>query len=341
MDIVSVILPTYNRANYIKDAIESVLNQTYRNIELIIIDDGSADNTQTVIEPYLKDNRVRYIKQENAGAAAARNRGMGLRIGKYVAFIDSDDIWEKDKLEIQLAVIDALPEVIAVFSDFSAKNQNGYIEHSHIRSYFGVLNNYRLTYTDIFDHIFEGNIKGFKRNEKIYWGNIYKTMIFGNIMLTSTCLFLAEVFNKIGGFDITYGTLEDYDLFLRVTRELNVAFIDKPLAHYRYNTNQLSGELFFGKLCNTLIDIFKKNIMNIKDKEFLRYNKKKIKQRLGMYQAQQAYYNFVHENMTTAVKCYLQSIRNNPSNYNSYIYLLFSLLPISATRFVRKVKSLT
>lgn len=333
MDIVSVILPTYNRAGYIKDAIESVLNQTYRNIELLIIDDGSTDNTQAVIEPYLKDNRIRYIRQENAGAAAARNRGLALRTGKYVAFIDSDDIWEKDKLEIQLAVMNSLPDVAIAFSDFSAKGRDGLIEKSHIRTYFTVLDTYKLSYDDVFSHR-----NTLKNSEKVYWGNIYQTMIFGNIILTSTTLFRHEVFNSTGTFDTNYKTLEDYDLFLKLTKRFTAAFVDKPLICYRYSENQLSGDLFFGKLCNNLIDIFTKNIAGIEDKGFLKKNKKKIKRRLGTFHAMQAYYHFSHDNMALAAKHYWQSIRNNPVNYRAYIYLFFSLFPVNVTNFIRKCK---
>lgn len=335
MDTISVILPTYNRANYIKDAIESVLNQTYRNIELLIIDDGSTDNTQAVIEHYLKDNRIRYIKQKNSGAAAARNKGLELSKGKYVAFLDSDDIWEKDKLEIQIEVMNTLPDVAIVFSDFSAKRQDGLIEKSHIRTYFMVLDTYKLSYGDVFSHR-----NTLKNGEKVYWGDIYKTMIFGNIILTSTTLFRQEVFNSAGVFDINYKTLEDYDLFLKLTKGFTAAFIDKPIICYRYSEKQLSGDLFFGKLCTNLIDIFNKNIASIKDEEFLQKNRKKIKQRLGIYHAMQAYYHFSHDNMAQAAKSYWQSIHNNPGNYRSYIYLLFSILPVSITRLIRNLKLL-
>ena len=263
MDIVSVILPTYNRANYIKDAIESVLNQTYRNIELIIIDDGSTDNTQAVIEPYLKDNRIRYIRRENSGAAAARNKGLALKTGKYVAFIDSDDIWEKDKLEIQLAVMNSIPDAAIVFSDFSAKRQDGLIEKSHIRTYFTVLDTYKLSYDDVFSHR-----NTLKNGEKVYWGNIYNTMIFGNIILTSTTLFRQDVFNTEGIFDTNYTTLEDYDLFLRLTKRFTAAFIDKPLICYRYSEKQLSGDLFLANSALILLIYSIKTLQALKMKNF-------------------------------------------------------------------------
>lgn len=101
-ELVSIITPTYNSAKYIKETIESVLNQTYSNWEMIIVDDDSKDNTQDVVEQ-IKDKRIKYIKlSENSGAAIARNTAMKNANGKYMAFLDSDDIWEKDKLDKQL-----------------------------------------------------------------------------------------------------------------------------------------------------------------------------------------------------------------------------------------------
>lgn len=99
--MVSVIIPSYNRADKILPAVESVLNQTYTDLELIIVDDGSGDNTKEVIES-INDSRIRYVYQENAGACAARNNGINQAKGEYIAFHDSDDIWHKDKLEKQM-----------------------------------------------------------------------------------------------------------------------------------------------------------------------------------------------------------------------------------------------
>ena len=100
-DLISVIIPTYNRAHLIKRSAQSVLNQTYKNLELIIVDDGSTDNTKEVIDS-LNDERIVYVKQENHGVSSARNTGINVANGKYIAFQDSDDIWHSDKLEKQI-----------------------------------------------------------------------------------------------------------------------------------------------------------------------------------------------------------------------------------------------
>ena len=338
-EIVSVIMPTYNRAGYIEGAVKSVIEQTYPHIELIIIDDGSTDETKDVVSPFLKDKRIRYIVQENAGAAAARNRGLALRKGKLIAFIDSDDFWEKNKLEIQLSVMRMLPSIGLVCSDFSSLTNDGRLEESHIKSYFSVFNDYRLSYEDVFINILDKNVQGLANNEKVYWGNIYETMIFGNLVLTSTTLCRESVFEAVGTFDTKYETLEDYDLFLKIARQFPVAFINKPLSRYRYSNNQLSGELFFEKLCRNLEDIFLKNVESIEDRDFIRKYERRIRIHLGRIQANQAYFYFSHGNMNQARSYYWRSLQNDPVYLKHYVYFLSSLLSPQLIRLLRKLKA--
>ncbi|MCP4711182.1 MAG: glycosyltransferase family 2 protein, partial [Planctomycetes bacterium] len=111
--LISVIIPTFNRANYIEEAVNSVLSQTYDAIELIIIDDGSTDNTRQLLSEY--GDELRYYRQDNQGIAAARNRGVTHATGDYLAFLDSDDIWMKDKLQRQMAVLEQIPQISVVY----------------------------------------------------------------------------------------------------------------------------------------------------------------------------------------------------------------------------------
>lgn len=103
-NLVSIIMPSYNTAQFIAESINSVLSQTHENWELIIVDDCSTDNTDDVVKPFLEDNRIKYIKNEiNSGAAVSRNKALLEAKGDYVAFLDSDDLWEDNKLEHQLS----------------------------------------------------------------------------------------------------------------------------------------------------------------------------------------------------------------------------------------------
>lgn len=129
-ELISVIIPTYNRAYIIQDSIFSVLNQTYKDIELLVIDDGSTDDTESKVKE-IHDNRIRYIKQENKGACAARNKGILLANGKYIAFNDSDDIWYEYKLERQINTLKKYDADI-VFCKLDRENyRNGVPSHIH------------------------------------------------------------------------------------------------------------------------------------------------------------------------------------------------------------------
>ena len=103
MPTISVILPTYNREKLLAEAVSSVLQQTYTDYELIVVDDGSTDDTKAVLQPFM--NRIRYISQENGGVSHARNTGVSAATGKWVAFHDSDNVWLPEKLEKQMNVI--------------------------------------------------------------------------------------------------------------------------------------------------------------------------------------------------------------------------------------------
>lgn len=104
--LVSIIMPSWNTANFIAESIQSVLNQTYKNWELIIVDDCSTDNTDEIIKPFLADKRVKYFKNEkNSGAALTRNRAMRDAQGEWIAFLDSDDLWTPDKLMTQIKLM--------------------------------------------------------------------------------------------------------------------------------------------------------------------------------------------------------------------------------------------
>jgi glycosyltransferase involved in cell wall biosynthesis len=114
---VSVIMPTYNCGHFIEEAIESILKQTVQDVEIIVVDDGSTDDTEAVLRPYVERGAVRYVRQRNQGPSAARNRGIELATGRYLAFLDSDDSFLPRSLERRIGFLDRHPEVSAVFSD--------------------------------------------------------------------------------------------------------------------------------------------------------------------------------------------------------------------------------
>ena len=147
--VVSVVIPTYNCGRYIEEAVNSVLSQTYRSLEIIVVDDGSTDDTAGRLEKYT--DRIRFVSQKNSGPSRARNVGMELSTGEYIAFLDADDRWLPEKLERQLACFQELEGIEMVFSGFSGIGWDGSaIAESYQESAFGVLREYGFSLPDAF-----------------------------------------------------------------------------------------------------------------------------------------------------------------------------------------------
>jgi len=192
---VSVVIPTYNRLPTVKDAIESVLNQTHRDFELWVVDDGSTDGTRKALRSF--GDKVKYVFQENKGVSAARNLGLRVSGGKYIAFLDSDDLWEPEKLEIQVRCMEENPQ-------------------------------FPLSYTDEI-WIRKGMRVNPKKKHAKYWGWIFEKCLPLCIISPSSALMKRSLFDEIGGFDETLPACEDYDFWLRVACRFPVLFIDKKL----------------------------------------------------------------------------------------------------------------
>lgn len=230
-DLVSVIIPTYNRAMRCKAAVESVLSQTHGNVEIVVVDDGSKDNTREVIKGM--DERVKYIHQANAGVSAARNRGLEAATGDYIAFLDSDDSWRPWKLEAQLSTLRAFPEAGMVWTDMLAVDENGKTLH---QSYIHLMYAAYL-YFDREKHFRESRALSDVwadspeklSTKKCYSGNIFSWMFMGNLVHTSTVLLRRDRQQKVGLFDVELiKSGEDYEFHFRTCREGDVAYIDVP-----------------------------------------------------------------------------------------------------------------
>lgn len=183
-NLISIVLPTYNRKYILGKAIESVINQTYENWELIVVDDGSTDNTEILMTGYT-DSRIRYIREKfNKGANFCRNLGVKNAKGKYIAFLDSDNWWEPDKLERQFAELHASDKSVAfVFCR---------------------------------DVVRDKSRKFLSPSGRFTESEIGKILYERNIVDTNTVLIKKECFDKAGGFDEQMPRMQDWDLFFRV-----------------------------------------------------------------------------------------------------------------------------
>ena len=192
---VSVIIPTYNRGWIIKEAIDSVLAQDYTEFELIVVDDGSTDHTSDVLDSYR--NLIKVLSQKNKGVSAARNRGIAEASGKFIAFLDSDDIWLPQKLSVQIEFFNQTPDALICQT-----------EEVWIRNGLRV------------------NPK--KRHKKPS-GIIFKPSLELCLVSPSAVMIQRSLFDRVGEFDETLPACEDYDLWLRISCRFPVHVIDAPL----------------------------------------------------------------------------------------------------------------
>jgi len=205
--LVSVIIPTFNRGWIIAEAVESVLSQDFSDFELIVVDDGSTDNTREVLEPYLKD--VIFIQQPNRGVSAARNCGISHAGGRLVAFLDSDDIWMPGKITRQVAFFKSNSEAL-VCQTQEIWNRNG------------------------------KRVNPKNRHEKRE-GMIFRESLELCLISPSAVMMRKKLFNTIGVFDETLPACEDYDMWLRLLYRYPVYLISEPLIIKRGGHNdQLS-----------------------------------------------------------------------------------------------------
>jgi glycosyltransferase involved in cell wall biosynthesis len=192
----SVIIPTFNRETFIEKAVDSVLGQSFSDLELIVIDDGSTDKTKELIS-HCSDKRLNYVYQKNQGVANARNKGMKLARGEFIAFLDSDDHWVSEKLEVSSDYIKNFPDI--------------HIFHTE-----------EVWYKN-------GNLLDQKKKHKKPTGFVYEKALPICCISISTAVIKKEVFDAVGIFDEELVACEDYDFWLRATHKYEVKLIPEYL----------------------------------------------------------------------------------------------------------------
>jgi glycosyltransferase involved in cell wall biosynthesis len=227
---VSVIIPTYDRAKFIAKAVDSALQQTYPDVEVIVVDDGSKDNTRHVLRGY--EGRIRYFYQENRGIAGARNRGIKEAKGKYIAFLDSDDIWVPEKLAAQVAILEKNPNIGIVYHKLIILNEKG--------EWLGT------------------------KPKEVYGRNFQELVAGMGDLPTSSVVTRSECFKKAGLFDESMDTMEDFEMWLRIAKEYEIYEIDKrALAFYYRHDQQITQDKI--KVSLGLVNLDKKILKTFKD----------------------------------------------------------------------------
>jgi len=204
---VSVIIPAYNAEKYIGEAINSVLSQMYTDFEVIVIDDGSTDETQARVKEF--GELVSYYYKQNNGPASARNFGVKKAKGEFIAFLDADDLWEPEKLEKQLNFLNRHPEIVLVCSaiySFGTRSKTYYL-----------------------------------LSTKTHQGNLFRSLFLKSFIHTSSVIIKKKaIIEDVGGFKEEYRWGEDYDLWLRIAKRFPIAYLGEPLVRIRSHEQNIS-----------------------------------------------------------------------------------------------------
>lgn len=204
---VSVIIPTYNSAHYLGAAVKSVLEQTFTDYEILVIDDGSTDKTEEVIKQF--GDSVRYIRQANQGVSVARNHGIKECVGKYVAFLDADDVWMPAKLEKQIVALESASDSKACYTE----------------------------YISVSDDMKPTELKRFRTNGSV----LSDLLLRGNVVGPPSALMCErELFERLGGFDSSLSLCADWEMWIRLSLLTDLFFLKEPLVKYRLHGSNMS-----------------------------------------------------------------------------------------------------
>lgn len=296
MTKVSVIIPTHNRAEFLRSAIASVIKQTFKNLEIIVADDNSRDNTREVVRSF-QDRRIKYIwKENNNGPSATRNAAILASEGEYIAFLDDDDEWLPDKLQKQVKLLGkSLPSICGVYSN-------------------------RLVIDKSSDKIISAN----PRSEKLS-GNLLYQLAIGSPIHTSSVLVRKMCLEEVGLFDETISYMEDRDLWIRLSLNWGFEYIDEPLTIvYAHKQGHLS-ESLEGQTAGRekLLERYK-------------YLFKKNRKRWGKLYVLQGVQYCQLKNMKKGRKNIVRGLKINPYSIKGYLHFLSSLLGPGMYESLRK-----
>jgi glycosyltransferase involved in cell wall biosynthesis len=308
MPKVSIVIPTYNSAQFLDETLQSVFSQTFNDFEIIVIDDGSTDQTRKVLSKY--DDRIRYFLQENGGPAKARNRGIRESLGEYIAFLDADDIWLPTKLEKQVSRFQQNPELGMVFTENSCFDQNGIY------------------------------LTSLGKRKKLMRGDLVKNIFLHSGVATPTVMVRREVFNQIGVFDEELYMSEDDNMWIRVTANFKAELIDEPLAKARTHSTRTTANK------KKLYECIQTNVklLNCRYEDIWERIKDVVPQKLSQLQFDLGYEYFENQCFDKARQAFALGIHHYKWYLKNYIYYLSCFLPkkaIQKIKYFKRTKFLT
>lgn len=296
--LVSLFMSTYNSGAPVFDAVDSMLAQTYRNLEVIVVDDGSKDGTPDRLRERYGD-RIRLIAQPNGGIANARNTCMEAARGEFIAWFDHDDINEPQRIEWQVAFMQQRPQMLLCCTDFSAFRNDGWTSPSHAAEYYGAIRLAPQGLASLFDH--QGSIvlprvggsdlggepvEGGVRF-KTYHGQVFKTLALGNFIHPPTIMMRRSLWDRGDRFDPRIRIQCDFDWLLRACREGEFGYLDAPLLRYRLSPTQASNWRNNVQSALDIVEVVER--VQAMDAAFFKANLKALRKRQGSWRCDAAY----------------------------------------------------
>lgn len=318
-NLFSIIIPTYNRKDKLIRCIKSVLANQNANYEIIVIDDGSTDTTKEVVTG--RYPQIRYYYQENKGVSCARNKGMELTKGDYIAFLDSDDLWYPLRFDIIQRAFDMLPDDVGlVFNDMDKVVSEKGDGKSFADNYFGAGTRSRagkLKHSLRISHM--------KKSVNVLYGHFFNTLLEQNIIQPSCAVIKRDVYEKVGGFRKDFFVAEDSEYFLRISKSFQIGYIPLILTSLEVPDNELS----LSKNSNNIYKV--KNTIKFIHEYYLNENnsvlKKKLQLRLAELHTLLGYHYLTVFKKNEAIKCCMTSFRIYPFYYKAYLTFLAALIP--------------
>jgi len=283
MPRVSVIIPAFNASQFISQAIESVLSQTFKDYELIVVDDGSTDETAALVLRY--GERLRYVYQKNQGLSSARNTGIVKASGELLAFLDADDYWDRKKLEHQTDLLDRTPGTGVVYTALKVVDQD--------------------------DH-------GIEERRCSLRGHLLSSLLTENCVTPSSALVRRECLEKVGTFDENLSASEDWDLWLRIAPFYSFDFIDLPLTFYRVHAGSMHKDL--ARMERNVFQVLDKLFKRETGNQEVMVRRREI---LAKHSLDFALNYFIERDCRNAQRCILSAWRWNKKTVNSFYLSMF------------------
>jgi len=344
MQSVSVIIPTHNRAHLVSDAINSVLDQNATNctLEIIVVDDGSTDDTRQVVSSF--GESVKYVYQKNQGAGAARNRGIDEATGDWISFLDSDDRWLPDKLSLQFKVLESFPEYKAIHSNFYTthngqiiirKGLEYWVDQSKVDSDVDWNQIYKKRYNSVDFGITRSGL-----SFEIFAGNIFNALLRSCCIACWTLLVRRDCLCKEIRFSEHLSIGEDYWFFCRLSEQHELLFIDCPTVENRAHPGPRITQLQSAKLLEACLDIFENIYFPSQSSfrpsdEIILSNCKRVKTELLK--------EYLKNGERTKARSLIQSANNSCGfqvDFTYPIYRIAEWLPFDLTNKLLKLKRL-